>query len=70
MSSSSKSDCRIPMMARRQFMLSSLALASVVTMPVVAQTRKFGDRPVRMIVPFAAGGGVDVFARPVSEKLR
>jgi tripartite-type tricarboxylate transporter receptor subunit TctC len=59
-------------LARRQFILSSLAMASasLLAAPVVAQPRRSGERLVRMIVPFAAGGGVDVFARLVSEKLR
>jgi tripartite-type tricarboxylate transporter receptor subunit TctC len=62
----------MPIIARRQFILSSLAMASasLVTARAVAQTRKIGDRPSRIIVPFAAGGGVDVFARLISEKLR
>jgi tripartite-type tricarboxylate transporter receptor subunit TctC len=59
------------LVARRRFILSSLAVASasIFGMPAVAQGQKIGG-PIRLIVPFAAGGGVDVFARLLSEKLR
>lgn len=56
---------------RRRFVLSSLTVAAaMVAAPSVARARKIGERPLRVIVPFAAGGGVDVFARLISEKLR
>jgi tripartite-type tricarboxylate transporter receptor subunit TctC len=34
-----------------------------------AQTQTFPDRPVRMVVPFAAGGPVDVIGRIMSQEL-
>lgn len=35
-----------------------------------ASTQKFPERPVRIVVPFAAGGGVDTFARLIAQKLQ
>jgi tripartite-type tricarboxylate transporter receptor subunit TctC len=59
------------MFQRRQIILSSLSLlgASLGASPLRAEA-KYPDRPIRLIVPFAAGGGVDVFARLLAEKIR
>src|SRR5882672_8743931 len=72
MSNSKITKSKITIIARRPFILASLAAASacVVSAPSVAETRKISDRPIRIVDQFAAGGGVDVFARLISEKLR
>lgn len=35
-----------------------------------AQTAKFPDRPIRFVVPFAAGGGVDATARLIAQQIQ
>jgi tripartite-type tricarboxylate transporter receptor subunit TctC len=60
------------MMRRREFLASSLAVlgAPLLGSRAFAQLPKYADRPLRLIVPFAPGGGVDVFARLLAERLR
>ena len=45
------------------------AVSTCAAEPVSAQTPDYPNRPVRIIVPQAAGGGVDIVARAIAQKL-
>lgn len=59
------------MIHRRDFLIATTATLSTFGLaPALAQSDALPKRPIRLVVPFAAGGGVDVFARLLAEKLK
>lgn len=44
-------------------------LAMLLAMPVAGQAQGYPNKPVRIIVPYAAGGAVDIVARTIGQKL-
>ncbi len=50
--------------------MSLLALAALLAPWAGAQAQAWPDRPVRLIVPFVAGGGADVAARLITAKMQ
>jgi tripartite-type tricarboxylate transporter receptor subunit TctC len=60
------------MLYRHRVVRTTLAIAAVLApgiTPALAQKDKYPDKPIRMIVPFVPGGGTDIVARAIAQKL-
>jgi tripartite-type tricarboxylate transporter receptor subunit TctC len=55
---------------RRNFLRLAAGAAALPTVSRIARAQAYPTRPVTVIVPFAAGGGTDVFARIIAERMR
>ncbi len=56
-------------MRRRDFIRLASSVAALGSPAIARAQSGWPDKPVRIIVPFAAGGGTDLVARPWAEKL-
>src|SRR4051812_46434447 len=52
----------------KKLTLASLALATIV-MTAGLHSQSFPDRPIQIITPYAAGGGLDIITRTVAQRL-
>lgn len=55
---------------RREFLRQGAGIASVFAMPRLAAAQDYPTRPIRLVVPFAAGGPFDLIARPWADKMK
>lgn len=56
-------------LSRRAACLAGAAFAAVFALPLAAQADDYPSRPIKLVVPGTAGGGMDVIARVIGDKI-
>jgi tripartite-type tricarboxylate transporter receptor subunit TctC len=55
---------------RREFLHIGAGVAAMPTVSRIANAQTYPTRPITMIVPLAAGGGLDVTGRVLADRMR
>lgn len=58
---------RIP--NRRALLCAAAAVTTLCALPAAQAQNTYPNKPIRMVVPFAAGGATDVLARVIGQKM-
>src|SRR5215475_13802505 len=56
--------------ANMRILIYVVAIAAMLSSVGVASAQTFPSRPMTMVVPFPAGGGTDIIARALAERMR
>jgi len=59
----------LSLLKRRRALALAMVAASALALGTKARAQEFPDRPVTLVVPFAAGGSTDVVARIIGQKM-
>ena len=55
---------------RRQFLHLAVGAAAIPAVSSIARAQAYPSRPITIVVPFPAGGALDVFGRILAERMR
>lgn len=69
MNHDTQSGRRTPRLSRRAACLAGAAFAASLALPLGAKADEYPSRPIKLVVPGTAGGGMDVIARVIGDKI-